>query len=68
MRSNTYEVRPGSLLEKVLERLTAQSLQRVGNVELVKTLETTDIIETIIDRYIVLLFAADIADIAKKEH
>ncbi|CAG8830297.1 24775_t:CDS:1, partial [Cetraspora pellucida] len=42
MEGNTYEVRPGSLLGKVLERLTAQSLQRVGNAELVKILETTD--------------------------
>ncbi|CAG8727807.1 10292_t:CDS:1, partial [Cetraspora pellucida] len=42
MGGNTYEVRPGSLLGKVLERSTAQSLQRVGNAELVKILETTD--------------------------
>jgi len=64
MGGNIYEVRPGSLLEKVLERSTAQSLQRVSNAELVKTLETTDVIETKIDRYIALLFAADVADIA----
>jgi len=64
MGGNTYDVRPGSLLEKVLERSTAQSLQRVGNAELVKTLETTDVIETRIDRYTALLFAADVADIA----
>ncbi|CAG8594608.1 19020_t:CDS:1, partial [Cetraspora pellucida] len=42
MRGNTYEVRPESLLGKMLEKSTAQSLQRVGIVELVKILETTD--------------------------
>ncbi|CAG8817047.1 13114_t:CDS:2, partial [Cetraspora pellucida] len=57
-------IRPGSLLEKVLERSTAQSLQRVGNAKLVKTLETTNVIETRIDRYTALLFTADVVNIA----
>src|SRR5260364_267917 len=58
-----YKIRPGYLLERILER-SKNYVGQLGNTKLIEALENTQIKLTRADRYTALLFAADAAEIA----